>query len=328
MPDDKPYTVQRLGGGWAIVYADPVSGARRRYRLDASDRVGAEAEARQRWRLGERGEWTVGRIVAEYIDARAVAGIASTDRQRDAWKAMRSYWDSVHPAMIDEPMCRAYAGQRRAGPATVRYEMSMLGVALNHAKATKRIPDAPTVWRPAAPDRIERALTVEQFRKFLDAVKAPHARLYVQLAIGTCARPSALLDLTWNRVDFQRGIMNLNPAGRVQTAKRRPVVPIPDQALEALTLAYAARQSEFVIERGGKRVASIKKAFASASERSGVHATPYTMRHTGACWKAEDGISMQELAQLLGHDDDRTTSKHYARLSPTFLRGAANAGRY
>jgi integrase len=50
-------------------------------------------------------------------------------------------------------------------------------------------------------------------------------------------------------------------------------------------------------------VKSIKKAFQAASERSGIHVTPYTLRHTGAVWAAEAGVSMDELAQFLGHDD-------------------------
>ena len=37
-------------------------------------------------------------------------------------------------------------------------------------------------------------------------------------------------------------------------------------------------------------------AFQTASARSGVHVTPYTLRHTGAVWAAEGGASMDELA--------------------------------
>jgi integrase len=34
---------------------------------------------------------------------------------------------------------------------------------------------------------------------------------------------------------------------------------------------------------------------------------------------------MPQLAQFMGHDDDRTTQKHYARFSPDYLRQVANA---
>jgi integrase len=126
---------------------------------------------------------------------------------------------------------------------------------------------------------------------------------------------------------FERGTINLNPQGRQQTVKRQPVVALNDQAIEALRLAFEARQSMYVIERGAKKVASIKKAFHAASQRSGVEVTPYTLRHTAAVWMAEAGIPMSEIAQFMAHDDSATTERHYARFSPSYLRGAANSLR-
>lgn len=324
----EPYTVQRLRGGFVIVYRD-AAGKRHRHALDAADRIGAEAEARQRWRLGSRSDWTVERVIAAYLDTLKERAAPSHPRAVDAWKAMRPFWQHVRPHLIDEAMCKAYDAQRRAGPATRRYELTMLSTALRWAALkAKVIETAPAVWRPSPPPRKERHLTRDQWRRFLSEVKAPHARLYMVIALSTCARPSAVLDLTWDRVDFERGTLNLNPVGRLQTAKRRPVVPMSDLCRAELEAAYAARQSVYVIERGGKRLANIRKAFEAASARSGVHATPYTLRHTGAVWKAEDGVPMAELSQLLGHETSGTTEKHYARFSPTYLRRAANAGSW
>ena len=82
------YTVQRFRGGFAIVYPHPVTGKRVRERLYAPDRAGAEAEARRGWGRSNSTPWTVGRIVTAYIAAREAAEIASSQRQKDAWKAM------------------------------------------------------------------------------------------------------------------------------------------------------------------------------------------------------------------------------------------------
>src|SRR5690606_20337929 len=125
--------------------------------------------------------------------------------------------------------------------------------------------------------------------------------------------------LTWDRVDFMRRRIDFTPAGHIRTAKRRTIVPIADELLPALQAGHAARTTEWVIERGGKRVHNIKKAFQAASERSAVHATPYTLRHTGAVWAAESGVPMAELSQFMGHDSIETTAKHYARFSPDYL---------
>ncbi|WP_311270334.1 site-specific integrase [Sphingobium sp. WCS2017Hpa-17] len=245
---------------------------------------------------------------------------ASAPRRRDAWKAMKPFWEKTDPALIDPEMCRSYDRQRKAAPATIRYELLMVSTAVKWAKKPK-----PEMWLPPVADRKIRHLTHAQFEKFYDGVVAPHARLYVLLGLYTMARPKAILELTWDRIDFARGLIDLNPAGRRQTAKRRPVVTMNDELRAELVKAYEARQISHVIERGGQPIASIKKAFQAASERSGVQVTPYMLRHTGAVWAAENGISMAALAQFMGHDDDSTTQKHYARFSPGYLKGVANA---
>jgi integrase len=316
------FTVQRLRGGYAIVWRN-IEGKRQRFGLNATDRPSAEAEARAWWKRSTGAHSTVGGIVQSYIEARAEAGIASTVRQKDAWKAMSLYWGKVDPAAIDEEMAKEYVRRRDRSASTTRYEMTLLSVALRWAKKQGIIEQAPDVWRPDAPERRERHLTTKQFAKWFAEVKAPHARLYVEIALATMARPTAILELTWTQVDWEHGTLNLNPPGRRQTKKRRPIVALDEETMRLLKLAFEGAQSEYVIERGGKKVASIKKAFQAASARSGIHVTPYTLRHTGAVWAAERGTPMVELAQFMGHDDDVTTQKHYARFSPTYLRGVS-----
>lgn len=324
MPD--PYSVQRFGAGFAIVWWEDCGQGpkRRRERLAAKDRESAKAEARYRWDTGgDDSPWTVARCMTAYM--RSIEGKPSHQRREDAWKAMKGFWENVEPGLIDEPMCKEYRAKRKAGDATARYELMQLSTALGWAAKNDKIVRKPTIWLPMAPERKTRHLTRAEFAKFLAAVKADHAQLYVMLGVHTMARPSAILELTWDRVDFMRRLIDFTPPGHVRTAKRRTVVPINDALLPALQKGHTARTSEYVIEHGGERIHSIKKAFQAASERSTVHATPYTLRHTGAVWAAEAGVPMAEISQFMGHDDDRTTSKHYARFSPDYLRGVADA---
>lgn len=55
---------------------------------------------------------------------------------------------------------------------------------------------------------------------------------------------------------------------------------------------------------------------------------PHDLRHSAAVWMAEAGISMDEIAQLLGHSDPGVTFKVYARFPPNYLRKAASALEY
>lgn len=315
------YSIQRLRGGFALVYR--VDGKRTRRQLVATDRQSAEAEARSLWTGADRSPWTVGRCMTAYLAS--IAHKPSYQRRKDAWKAMGGFWENVDPGLIDEPVCIAYRKRRKVGDATARYELMQLSTALGWAAKQKHIDQRPTIWLPPVPERKTRHLTRAQFDRFFAEVKADHARLYVMLGLFTMARPSAILELTWDRVDFMRRQIDFTPPGHVRTAKRRTVVPIANELLTELQKGFDARTTEWVIERGGKRVQNIKKAFQAASERSNVHATPYTLRHTGAIWAAENGVTMAELSQFMGHDDSRTTEKHYARYSPDYLLNVANA---
>jgi integrase len=320
------YTVQRFRGGFALVqwWIDENGEKQRKRRtLTSRDRQSAEAEARQVWEGADKSAWTVGRIMTAYIAS--IEGKVSHSRREDGWKAMKGFWENVDPALIDETMCKSYRQRRTVGDATARYELMQLSTALGWAAKTGKLTHRPAIWLPQTPERKTRHLSRAEFDRFFAAVRAPHARLYVMIGLYTMARPGAILELTWDRVNFARRQIDFTPPGHIRTAKRRTVVPIADQLLAELQKGAVHRSTPWVIERGGSQVANIKKAFQAASERSGVHATPYTLRHTGAVWAAEAGVSMAELAQFLGHDTSATTEMHYARFSPDHLRGVANA---
>ena len=274
------YTVQRYRRGYAIVYRD-VDGNWHRAKLRANERSAAEAEARVKCSSRLEPNSSVGFVVVAYIGERQAEGIASSSRQRDAWKAMKPFWDDIEPRLIDREMAQSYARYRNVADATVRYELGMLSVALRWAVNKDLISKAPEIRRPDPPERKVRHLNRAEFERWFEHVKAPHARLYVELGLASMARPTAILELTWDRVDFERGTVDLNPRGRRQTRKRRPIVPLNDDALAALREERDARQSGHVIERGGKQITSIKKAFQAASARAGIHVTPYTPERCG-----------------------------------------------
>ena len=63
--NDDAYGVQRLRGGFALVWRE--DGKRRRKQLQATDRQSAEAEARAEWAVSQGGDWTVGRCMMAYL---------------------------------------------------------------------------------------------------------------------------------------------------------------------------------------------------------------------------------------------------------------------
>lgn len=184
---------------------------------------------------------------------------------------------------------------------------------------------APAVWMPPPSRPRDRYLTREEVGKLLDHIETPHVRLFVILALATGARMSALLDLTWDRVNLDRRVIDLNPAGRHETNKRRAVVPINERAHAALTKALEGALTDYVIEYGGGPVKSVKKAIQAAAIRSGVPCSAHVFRHTAGVWMAEADVPMQKIAQYLGHTSTRVTETTYARYSPNYMKDAAAA---
>lgn len=153
-----------------------------------------------------------------------------------------------------------------------------------------------------------------------------HFPLFLQIAYYTGERLSAILDLTWDQVDTIRGRIDFNPPGRIQTDKRRPLIPIPRQLLAALKRAKRRRGvSPYVLTYKGKKISSIKTAFNSAAARAGVEwATPNTLRHTAATWMMQDAVPEKDIARYLGHlsDDMTATTGRYLHAHPDYLTRA------
>lgn len=156
------------------------------------------------------------------------------------------------------------------------------------------------------------------------AAETSHVRLFIILALATAGRMTAILELTWDRVEFDRGVVRLGEGDRRR--KGRATVPMTDRLRVALEDAVKVRTCDYVIEYGGNPIKKIRKALASAAGAAGLPwVTPHVFRHTAAVWMAEARVPMAEIAQYLGHTDSRITERVYARYSPAFLRGAARA---
>jgi integrase len=63
------------------------------------------------------------------------------------------------------------------------------------------------------------------------AARVPHLLRFCMISLNTLARPDAALDFGPAQVDTKRRLIALNPNGRKQTKKYRPVVPISDPLL-------------------------------------------------------------------------------------------------
>lgn len=317
------YRLVRHRDKFSIAYTDAERG-RVRIALGTADRGLAEARARELWRARQRPPGDKVKDVWDaYVTEKATDGVIA-DPSGSTWRALEPSFGHKLASDITRDDCREHTAKRRRAKrsdSTIRKELEMLRAALR----LRYGPQAPAIWMPPASKPRDRFLTKEELTQLLDTIDTPHVRLFVILAVTTGARMSAILDLTWDRVDLDRGIIDLNPAGRHESNKRRAIVPINSRASAALREARAAALSDFVIEYAGSPVKSVKKAIQAAAKRSGVPCSPHVFRHTAGVWMAEADVPMQKIAQYLGHTSTRVTETTYARYSPSFMKDASAA---
>lgn len=212
------------------------------------------------------------------------------------------------------------------GDETISRDMSVLKAALNWCRMRNMLTQVPHIrMRPKAPPR-SRFLTESEVARLLAACEEPHLALFIRIALGTLARPGAILGLRVEQVDLESGIINFLPKGQQQNNKRRPIVPIGDALRPHLEEAIANSLSGHVVEYLGRPVKSIKKSFRTTRRRAGLgdDVIPYVLRHTGATWAAADGVDMRQLAGMMGHSQQRTTEL-YAKHHPTYMRNVTRS---
>lgn len=322
MPD---ITIGRLRGGFCVSWHE--GGRRRRYQLAARDRKSAEAEARDVYlhHTARQTVLTVADIWANHVAA--LDGRPTGVTMGYTGKAVLAHFGALRPDQITPADCRAYTATRIAAGrkvGSVHTELGHLRSALRWAEKMRLIDRAPYIDMPPKPDSDVRPLEPPEVARLIDGCLSPHVRLAVVLLATTAARIGAILDLEWDRVDFERGTINYRLPGSVRR-KGRAVVPMNRMARAALQSAHAARLSGHVIEDGGKPIKSIRTGFSAAVRRAGLpHVTIHQIRHTAAVTMLASGVPMQTISQMLGHSSIQTTQRVYARYSPEHLADAAD----
>lgn len=263
-------------------------------------------------------------IYAAYEKDRKDAGVVNITRIKEVGRTLHKIWGHLSPEDITKEEAKRYERIRKqqgCSDATIRQEIAYIEAAI---RSSGRV--IVGIEKPPVPRARERWLERFELAKLIDGAVAFHVKLFIVLAVTTAARPSHLLQLAWNRVDLDRRIIRLDDPERDRTRKGRATVPINDTALGHLKIAREAAQSEFVIEKDGHPIRSIRNGVKAAAKRAGlVGVSQYVLRHTAGVYMAQAGTPMAEIAQYMGHSSVNTTFKHYARFSPEYLRGAATA---
>ena len=173
-----------------------------------------------------------------------------------------------------------------------------------------------------------RRLDIPELAKLLDTVEMPHLFRYMMIAYNTLARPTAILELTKDRVTD--GLISLNPVDRRQTKKHRPTIRLTD-TLASWIKAWDADPNPLLIHFHGKAIEETRMGIQDVAIRAGLMAWedkgtprsihPYTIRRSMARILRGRGVSMEDLGAWMGHriPGAETTEVFYADAAPEYL---------
>ena len=313
-------------GKWAVTFADE-AGQRVRRSLGTDDLDEARRRLPTFLRTFEMpADRTVRHLWEAYRKDKGAKRIAGN--MAFSGKPILAEFGALRPGDVTVAACRAYGRKRKAAgkkPGTIWTELNHLRIVLNWSVKMRLIPESVYVELPPKPPPRDRRLTRAEAKALLDAAQPAHVRTAITLMIGTAARIGAILDLTWDRVDFERGLITYADGQEDIARKGRATVRMNAMVRREMLAAKKGALSAFVVEWAGKKVGSVKRGFAASVERAGLDGvTPHVLRHTAATFMAEAGRPMGEIAAVLGHSDSSITERVYARFSPAYLKDSTD----
>lgn len=283
------------------------------------------------------GQLTVGEVLARYVDDRG-AGLKGKGAETlaNSVSALLPYWAHLTCNSVRGNTCRAYTRERSiprqvsirtrtgktiqrtysAGKATVRRELGVLHAALKHAFDEGLLVHEVGVPLPEPGADRDRWLTRSEAARLLRAA-SPHLRRFIILSLYTGRRATAVLDLTWTRVDLDAGVIRFRAEGEAETNKRRGRVRMARQLRTHLRIWQRRRPATHVVTFRGERIDSIKTAIRRAAERAGLDGvTPHVLKHTAITWAIMGGRLSVEGAAEFFDTSPRTIRKTYWHHSP------------
>lgn len=312
----------------------------------------AEDEARQPGALDPRlGKLTWGSWFTEWHESRSLAYSTDMTYRSTADCHLMPGWRDTKLADIESlHVSRWVRKMQREGVSvwTVRSALMLLKTSLNAAVHAKRIHLNPAthVPYPDLPEGLERYLTPEEVERITFYMNGINA-LIVWVSVQTGMRFGEVSGLHWPRLNLERGSIQIvekydqkaNAIDPLPKDNEQRSVPLPTDLVEMLVqyrdfaapdqqrtcgLRHTAGRCIGDLVFRGPRGAALKSndfgrgPWKRALEQAGIvdRVRPHDMRHTYASWLLQQGVSLPELAMMMGHADWEVTKK-YAHLCPS-----------
>lgn len=232
--------------------------------------------------------------------------------------ALLPFWAGKSLSDVRTSTCDAYVAMRmKMGrkAATARRELKTLQAAINVWHRESPLDAVPRVTLPRADERRERVLERSEAAALLRAarrLKYHHVARFILIGLYTGTRHNAILQLRWmpsisgGHVDLERGVLYRRGAGERESSKRRPPCSLPVQLARHLQRwhrddIHSVRAAHIIHYRGGS-ILKLRKSFAAVVREAGLgpDVTPHVLRHTCCSWLLWKGVSIWDVAGVVG----------------------------
>ena len=224
---------------------------------------------------------------------------------------------------------------KRLSAVSTNMMLSVLKLAFDYACDMEYVEENPCirVRRIKTQARKVEAFTVEEQRVLESMIASSKDRRFhgIILCLYTGVRIGELLGLTWDDVDFERGVIKItktvyrakNESGAWQLCVDTPktkasdrMIPLPEYILQMLEQDRCHAQSLYVVEnKKGQRMSArtYQYMFARLTERAGVRKLNFhALRHTFATRAIECGMDIKTVSEIMGHQNASVTLNCYA----------------
>jgi len=177
-------------------------------------------------------------------------------------------------------------------------------------------------------NQVENYLDDAQLDRLLTVLRTDENVAVCQIALfllSTGCRLNEALSAKWADADIENRVLVI----RASTSKSRKVrsIPLNESALDVLASLHTESEFEhlFVNRKTGKPYVAIAKVWHRLREKAGLpHLRLHDLRHLFASFLVNNGRTLLEVQQVLGHADPRVTLR-YSHLSSKTLQEAANS---
>ncbi len=188
-------------------------------------------------------------------------------------------------------------------------------------------------------DTTDAEVAAERLKVFIADYVAAHPATYTEdydgvefralvSLIATGARQQAIVDLIMpTQIKFEYGVMDLNPVGRKQTKKFRPVIPMAQSFAQWLAAWKPLTPEGHLLGTAGAPLMSTRALFKTLRKRTGIRCSAHIFRHTLASWLSARVSALWERDQFMGwqRSEGSAMGSVYSHYDPKYLRQCSDA---